>query len=354
VKVLLVLASQGMGGLEKHTLELSEGLYTNGVEVHLIAPQNLCQSVQNPKIKVHHFEFANSRYNPIQLFKIYKLVRKIDPDIVHYQANKAAQIGGLLSKFLHIPAVCTIHNLKKNLSFLKSFKSTIAVSTFERFQKAQVLKSFKSTIAVSRNVAQNFPDTTTPVIIYNGIQKESLQPKTHYRNSDEGSIRWISVGRLVDAKGFDILLNAFAQVPGTLKIVGDGPRMQELTSLCTLNKLDDRVEFLGQRDDVIKLLQESDICVVSSRNEGFSYVIAEALVHQTPVISTDVPVANEFFGDEKICAVGDVNALSELMQRAANNNLNYSREFTFASENFTIEAMVNKTIDHYKTLIELK
>ncbi|WP_173505840.1 glycosyltransferase family 4 protein [Marinobacterium sp. xm-d-579] len=322
-----------MGGLEKHTLELSEGLYTNGVEVHLIAPQNLCQSVQNPKIKVHHFEFANSRYNPIQLFKIYKLVRKIDPDIVHYQANKAAQIGGLLSKFLHIPAVCTIHNLKKNLSFLKSFKSTIAVS---------------------HNVAQNFPDTTTPVIIYNGIQKESLQPKTHYRNSDEGSIRWISVGRLVDAKGFDILLNAFAQVPGTLKIVGDGPRMQELTSLCTLNKLDDRVEFLGQRDDVIKLLQESDICVVSSRNEGFSYVIAEALVHQTPVISTDVPVANEFFGDEKICAVGDVNALSELMQRAANNNLNYSREFTFASENFTIEAMVNKTIDHYKTLIELK
>ncbi|NRP35935.1 N-acetylgalactosamine-N,N'-diacetylbacillosaminyl-diphospho-undecaprenol [Marinobacterium sp. xm-d-579] len=333
MKVLLVLASQGMGGLEKHTLELSEGLYTNGVEVHLIAPQNLCQSVQNPKIKVHHFEFANSRYNPIQLFKIYKLVRKIDPDIVHYQANKAAQIGGLLSKFLHIPAVCTIHNLKKNLSFLKSFKSTIAVS---------------------HNVAQNFPDTTTPVIIYNGIQKESLQPKTHYRNSDEGSIRWISVGRLVDAKGFDILLNAFAQVPGTLKIVGDGPRMQELTSLCTLNKLDDRVEFLGQRDDVIKLLQESDICVVSSRNEGFSYVIAEALVHQTPVISTDVPVANEFFGDEKICAVGDVNALSELMQRAANNNLNYSREFTFASENFTIEAMVNKTIDHYKTLIELK
>lgn len=333
MKVLLVLASQGMGGLEKHTLELSEGLYTNGVEVHLIAPQNLCQSVQNPKIKVHHFEFANSRYNPIQLFKIYKLVRKIDPDIVHYQANKAAQIGGLLSKFLHIPAVCTIHNLKKNLSFLKSFKSTIAVS---------------------HNVAQNFPDTTTPVIIYNGIQKESLQPKTHYRNSDEGSIRWISVGRLVDAKGFDILLNAFAQVPGTLKIVGDGPRMQELTSLCTLNKLDDRVEFLGQRDDVIKLLQESDICVVSSRNEGFSYVIAEALMHQTPVISTDVPVANEFFGDEKICAVGDVNALSELMQRAANNNLNYSREFTFASENFTIEAMVNKTIDHYKTLIELK
>ena len=333
MKVLLVLASQGMGGLEKHTLELSEGLYTNGVEVHLIAPQNLCQSVQNPKIKVHHFEFANSRYNPIQLFKIYKLVRKIDPDIVHYQANKAANIGGFLSKFLHIPAVCTIHNLKKNLSFLRSFKSTIAVS---------------------RNVAQNFPDTTTPVIIYNGIQKESLQPKTHYRNSDEGSIRWISVGRLVDAKGFDILLNAFAQVPGTLKIVGDGPRMQELTSLCTLNKLDDRVEFLGQRDDVIKLLQESDICVVSSRNEGFSYVIAEALVHQTPVISTDVPVANEFFGDEKICAVGDVNALSELMQRAANNNLNYSREFTFASENFTIEAMVNKTIDHYKTLIELK
>lgn len=331
--VVQVLASKGMGGLEKHTIELCEGLCYRGIEVHLIAPKNLCQLVANTKIKLHHFEFESNRFNPIQLFKTYKLIRKICPDLIHYQANKAAQIGAILNKFLHIPAVCTIHNLKNHLSFLKSFKSTIAVS---------------------RNVAQNFPKATTPVIIYNGIQKESSQPKTHYRNSDEGSIRWISVGRLVDAKGFDILLKAFTQVPGTLKIVGDGPRMQELTSLCTLNKLDDRVEFLGQRNDVVKLLQESDICVVSSRNEGFSYVIAEALVHQTPVISTDIPVANEFFGDEKICAVGDVNALSELMQRAANNNLNYSREFAFASENFTIEAMVNKTIDHYKTLIELK
>lgn len=331
MKVLLVLASQGMGGLEKHTLELCEGLSAKGVEVHLIAPQSLCQSVENPKIKVHHFDFDKSRFNPIQLFKTYKLIRKICPDLIHYQANKAAQIGGLLSQFLQTPSVCTIHNLKKNLSFLKSYKSTIAVS---------------------HHVAQNFPKATTPVIIYNGIQNESVRPHTNDRDINEDSIRWISVGRLVDAKGFDILLNAFSQVPGTLKIVGDGPRKQELINQCKHNKLDDRVEFLGHRDDVITLLKQSDICVVSSRNEGFSYVIAEALVHQIPVISTNVPVANEFFGDEKICSVGDADALSKLMQRAASSNLNYSREFAFASENFTIEAMVNKTIDHYQTLVE--
>lgn len=327
------MASQGMGGLEKHTLELCEGLCLKGVDVNIIAPQILCKSVKNHNIKVHPFEFENSRHNPIQLFKTYKLIQKINPDLIHYQANKAAHIGAVLSKFLTIPAVCTIHNLKKNLNFLKSFKSTIAVS---------------------RNVAKNFPKGTTPIVIYNGIQKESSLIRADYKKYSTDDICWISVGRLVDAKGFDILIKAFKQVPGTLTIVGDGPRKQELMNLCRLYKIDDRVKFLGQRDDVLKLLKESDICVVSSRNEGFSYVIAEALVHRTPVISTDVPVANEFFSNEKICAVGDDEALAKLMCHAANHNLDFSKEFTFASENFTIDAMVNKTINHYKTIIELK
>lgn len=333
MRVLIVLASKGTGGLEKHTLELSEGLCTKGIDVNIIAPQNLCKSVINSNIKLYPFEFSNSRHNPIQLLNTYRLIREIKPDLIHYQANKAAQIGAVLSKFLSIPAVCTIHNLKNNLNFLKSFKSTIAVS---------------------RNVAKNFPKATTPVVIYNGIQKESSQVHTDYRKQGADTIRWISVGRLVEAKGFDILIKAFKRVPGTLTIVGDGPRKQELMNLCKVSKMDERVQFLGHRDDVTKLLQKSDICVVSSRNEGFSYVIAEALVHRIPVISTDVPVANEFFSDEKICAVGDDEALSSLMCNAARHNLDFSKEFTFASENFTIEAMVNKTINHYKTLIDLK
>lgn len=333
MKVLIVLASRGMGGLEKHTQELCDGLCLKGIDVNIIAPKSLCKSFKNHNIRLHPFEFSNSRHNPIQLFKTYKLIQKVNPDLIHYQANKAAQIGAILGKFLTIPAVCTIHNLKKNLNFLKSFKSTIAVS---------------------HNVAKNFPKSTTPIIIYNGIQKERSQIRTDYRKQSADATRWISVGRLVDAKGFDILIKAFKQVPGTLTIVGDGPRKQELMNLCKVSKIEDRVQFLGLRDDVMKLLQKSDICVVSSRNEGFSYVIAEALVHRTPVISTDVPVANEFFSNEKICAVGDDEALSKLMSHAANHNLDFSKEFTFASENFTIDAMVNKTINHYKTLIELK
>ena len=333
MKVLQVIASHGMGGLEKHTIELCEGLSMKGIEVHLLAPKDLCKLIINPNIKVHHFDFSRSRYNPKQLFKAYKYIRNINPDIIHYQANKAAQIGGLINKFLHIPKVCTIHNLKKNLNFLKSFKSAIAVS---------------------RNVSKHFPETTSPIVIYNGIQKLAPLNRANSVGNQGDATRWISVGRLVDAKGFDVLLKAFQKVPGTLQIVGDGPRKNELLKLCSEYELDDRVQFLGQRNDVIELLKASDICVVSSRNEGFSYVIAEALIHQIPVISTNVPVANEFFSDEKICAVGDVKALTELMCRAADNNLDYSSEFAFASENFTIEAMVNKTIDHYKRLIELK
>lgn len=330
MKVLQIIASHGVGGLEKHTIELCEELSSKGIEVHLIAPNNLCCLVGNGKVKTYNFEFSKSRYNVLQLIKIFRLIRNINPDLVHYQANKASQIGAILAKILSYPAVCTIHSIKKNLKFLKSFKSAIAVS---------------------HKVANNFPDNIEKVVIYNGIKKQESKIKTR-DSRPEGPIRWISVGRLVDVKGFDTLLKAFKAVPGMLQIVGDGPKKEELIKLCNENELSERVKFLGQRIDVVELLTSADICVVSSKKEGFSYVVAEALVHKVPVISTDVPVSNEFFGKEKICATDNVPDLTKLMNRAAENNFDYSKEFEFAARNFTIGSMVDKTINHYRTIIK--
>lgn len=325
-----MLASKGDGGLEKHTLELCESLSKqHGVEVHLIAPKNVLSHVPDTNIKTHAFEFKHSRYNLFQLIQIVRIIREVDPDLIHYQANKAAQIGSILKRVLQTPALCTIHNIKRRLGFLRSFQRVIAVS---------------------QNVANSFPSSTSYDVIYNGITINSDALKTQPLLSNP--VKWIAIGRLVEAKGFDILLDAFKSVPGRLTIVGDGPQKRSLKQICYNNKISDRVDFLGTRQDVQTLLKEHDICVISSRNEGFSYVIAESLTHNTPVISTDVPVANEFFSKEKICLTDNPESLAHLMNNAITVGFDYSSEFKFAQDNFTLASMTLKTFNLYRDMLE--
>jgi glycosyltransferase involved in cell wall biosynthesis len=93
------------------------------------------------------------------------------------------------------------------------------------------------------------------------------------------------VGRLVPRKGFDVLLQAFAQakLPQTkLVIVGDGSERRSLQRLAG-----DGVRFEGFRRDVKDLYQAFDLFVCPSRYEPFGRVIAEALDSGVPVVACD-------------------------------------------------------------------
>lgn len=63
------------------------------------------------------------------------------------------------------------------------------------------------------------------------------------------------------------------------------------------------------------LMQQADFLVISSRNEGGPYTLAEALLVHCPVISTDVGMVAEVLPAELICPANDVTALHDLIQQ---------------------------------------
>jgi glycosyltransferase involved in cell wall biosynthesis len=102
--------------------------------------------------------------------------------------------------------------------------------------------------------------------------------------------RLVSAGRLVAAKGYDILIDAAAALAGRgvefdLQIHGEGPLEGALRQRIRERGLQDRVALAGYRADLADSLAAADLFVLASRREGFGNVIVEAMAAGLPVLA---------------------------------------------------------------------
>ncbi|HEX8209000.1 MAG TPA: glycosyltransferase [Longimicrobium sp.] len=97
------------------------------------------------------------------------------------------------------------------------------------------------------------------------------------------------VGHVYPRKGFDLLIDALAEVPrAEVVIAGTGPAEESLRARAAALGVAGRVRWAGFRDDVPRLLGACDLFVLSSRNEGMANVMLEAMAAGTPVVATGV------------------------------------------------------------------
>ncbi|MDH1655523.1 glycosyltransferase [Pseudomonas mosselii] len=111
-----------------------------------------------------------------------------------------------------------------------------------------------------------------------------------------------AVGRLVESKGFEMLIEAFARTRAVqhgarLVILGDGPLRGQLEAQARSLGVGDRVRFYGHREDSIRLYPAFDWLLVPSRSEGLGLVLQEAVLSKVPVVCSDLPVFREQLAD---------------------------------------------------------
>lgn len=154
----------------------------------------------------------------------------------------------------------------------------------------------------SRNLqAWGFPASRIEVI-FNGVDMAKFTgqenvPEFHSRLPANRPLL-VTVGRLVPAKGYDLLLSAWASITagssqGTLVILGDGPLRQDLEADARDHGLEGRVIFAGLSRDIPGWLAHADIYVSSSRTEGMSNALLEAIASGLPVVATRVGGAED-------------------------------------------------------------
>jgi glycosyltransferase involved in cell wall biosynthesis len=330
-RITLVMAGDEEGGLEKHVMELTNGLAELGHQVSLVAHSKYADRVL-PQVSFTAVDLSKSRRNPMVLWQLYQAIKQSNPDVIHVHANKAVAMVAPLLKWLQVPSVATLHNIKANLN---------------------AFKKFDRVITVSRRVASQFVDQQKIRIVLNGVHpsKQAIVDKTWQADH----VQAISVGRLVPAKGFDLLIEAWKGINAKLWIVGSGPDQSQLEQQVQSSGLGDKISFLGHRDDIPQLISNSDFFVIASHNEGGPYTLSEALLLKRPVLSTDVGMVPEVLPAEYVVEPNNVAALHTLIAQNIQqpDKLKHAFEavYQLANEQLTFEAMLRNTVAVYQEVI---
>lgn len=125
-----------------------------------------------------------------------------------------------------------------------------------------------------------------------GLTRDDLQCLDSVGAPVHGGVRFLSIGRLLHWKGFDLGIEAFARadLPNTeYVIVGEGPERGRLEAQAQALGVADRVRFTGRlkRDETLRLLAESDLLVHPSLHESGGLVCIEAMAARRPVLCLD-------------------------------------------------------------------
>jgi len=189
--------------------------------------------------------------------------------------------------------------------------------------------------------------------IYNPVNFDEIDSLSFHeaRLYDGAGPHLVTVGRLAAEKVYDNLLKAFATIQqknkqATLSFLGDGSEKANLENLARELKIDDRVRFTGFQNNPYSYLKQADLFVSSSRYEGFSNVIVEALACGTPVVATDCPSANREVITEGVngwfAENENIESLAETINRAIieRKNLNAEAIRQSCQSRFAIEQIL--------------
>ncbi|MDB3972299.1 glycosyltransferase [Candidatus Thioglobus sp.] len=164
---------------------------------------------------------------------------------------------------------------------------------------------------------------------FNNIRQQSVE----YSVSESDYI--IHVGRFDAIKRHDILIKAYKQsgIKQKLLLLGDdsGPIGQNLHKLVLDLGLENGVIFKGFTSNPFPYIKNAQALILSSDSEGFGLVLGEALVLNTPVVSTDcVSGPSEILTDELkpfLSPVGDIEALAKNIKKMINNQVEITDKY---------------------------
>ncbi len=298
-----------------------------------------------------------------ELLYINKTVKRFSPNIIlsiDLRCNLLAQITKLLSlnkiKIIntnHIDLLKTIFN--KSTNKVNFFLKGLIKLTYNKSDAIVCVSN-----RLSDSLKKDFNLHKKIITIYNG-ESFPISKAKKYKPNRKKTIT--TIARLVEQKdhinlikGFKLLHN---QIPNTqLIIASDGPKKAALVHLVHKIGLKNNVKFVGWVKNIYSLLSKSDVFVLSSRREGFAYVLIEAMSQGLPIISTDTP-----YGPSEVLDNGNYGILvpmkkPKLLSRAmykllTNGGLynHYSLKSIQRSKYFTIDNMLKGYHDVIMSII---
>lgn len=318
------------GGSGVVATELGLALAEKGHEIHFITYQ---QPVRLELLSKHiHFhevsvpEYPLFHFQPYELALSSKLVdmvklHKIEVLHVHYAIPHA--YAGYMAKMMlaevniHIPMVTTLHgtditlvgshpHYKPAVTF--SINNSDVVTSVSQSLKEDTLHLFD--IRKEINVVPNFIDIPKKVNVFTDCQRDLMALPEERIITHVSNLR--KVKRVKDV--IEVFDRIQKKMPAKLIMVGEGPEREACEQLCIDKKIEEKVLFVGNSNEVDKILCFTDLFLLPSEKESFGLAALEAMACGVPVISSNtggLPEVNIHGVSGFLSEVGDVDEMAE-------------------------------------------
>jgi glycosyltransferase involved in cell wall biosynthesis len=373
ISVLHVVTRMNTGGVAVLISDLVSGLDPNKFNVHLITGQ--CSQGEEDYIQARGITLNEMRIDsmvrslrPIMdlkaFFTLLRVLRQLEPDIVHTHTSKAGLLGRLAAR-IATPQAKIVHTFHGHL--LQGYFSKVATKALVITER-NLAKLCDLLISMGNEVKKGLLDVKIGkldqyVVAFPGVKLNQPnvqnQDVLRFKEDHQEQIIFTFVGRLSPIKRCDRILElarskAVAQQPIHFLIIGDGESREEL--IRESNALP--VSFIGWQSKVEDWLAVSHVAILLSDNEAVPLAMIEAGYAGLPVIATNV-------GSMPDVVIDQVNgylvgtSMNEIIERtvrmAKDSNLRNqmgNRGKQLAAERFSVSAMIAKHEEIYSQLMD--
>ncbi|MEA2698067.1 MAG: hypothetical protein QOI66_2338 [Myxococcales bacterium] len=345
--VLYLVDGLGLSGKTKAMVDLVCGLdparYRPVVACFDKERSPLLEPLIGKNVPLHEIPCPD-RLNLGVMLRLGRLMRQVQPTVVHCYNPRTMLYGGIVARTLGIKA--TVGSLSafacltpdQTYDFLpqKLFTS----SRRNRLRNQLVARLMGTLVTVARSLGERFCrfngiDTARLRVVSYGVDLGRFDRVTPseiaaFRQSigvPDGAVLIGSVGRLVEQKDYPTQLRALAHALRAapqlwMVLAGDGPLRGELEALAASLGIGGRVKFLGHCTTVPVLLRSMDIFVLASKFEPYGVAVLEAKAAATAIAATDVNELPELVPDGQMGLLspsGKPEAMGDAFARLAND-----------------------------------
>ena len=365
MKALHLISSAGLYGAETMILQLLRALTQAGHQTLLGVFRNeqnphteLIQKARELSLEAIELPCAG-RIDLSTVRRIKACSGDFGADVVHSHGYKANMYALLANFGSGHPLVSTCHN------WTSQTRSTRAYARLDRFVLRRFNRIFSVSDDVMRALEQSGVDENKVSVIPNGIALSdfaSAEPVA-FTGIPAGAPLIGMVGRLVEAKGFQYMLEAAPEIlerfpDAHFVLIGDGPYRECLAAQCEKQGISSHVLFAGKRDDMPRVYRSLDILVLPSLNEGMPMTLLEGMAASLPVVATQVG------GIPKMIRAGetgllvspmDVQGLRQAIETLLGDLAMRCRMGEagrrWVSENASVEQMAQSYLRHYEEIL---
>ena len=346
MRLLQAMAGEAFGGVEEFFVKCAESYEEQGVIQRTFIHQN---ASINARLQAANVETITLPVGGLSDWKsVPYLAKQIDifrPNILLTWKKRATILSGQASKFAQHCA--------------------IKIGRLDGYNNVKSFKNCDRLIGVTPDIVKFAIDGGWPADKVHFLPNFPVhEPGNKISRNllgipDEDTTLLLAAGRLVQEKGFDILLRAMKSLEGVfLLLAGEGDERNHLVKQAQEFGIMSKVRFLGWRGDISNLMASADIFVCSSRVEPFGIIVVEAWASRTPIIACSAKgpawlIRNGI--DGLLTPINDAESLAKSIHELIRNpdlgrNLAASGRQRFETE-FSKSVVIRRHIDLFRDLI---